>query len=309
MSRPFEVGGFANPVNLAWGLEYRTDSYETKAGDPESYEAGPVIGAPIGTQAGSGLKPEETVDVDRDAMGAYLDLESDITDRFQAGIAARFEDYSDFGSSVDGKISGRFELTRFVRRAQHDRHRLPRAVADAGLLPRLDDELRRGRPARERAEPADRRPDRRAARRERSGPGGVGQLQPRLRVHAGQQLPADRRLLPRRHRRPHHALRAHRRPGGHRLHRGPARHRGRARRALLHERDRHADGRLRHRGRLHARSRPGQPAALGGLQPERHRGDARRPESGRPRRARRRQRAVRRRGAEHDRDRVARTTS
>jgi iron complex outermembrane receptor protein len=111
MARPFEVGGFANPVNLAWGLEYRTDTYETKAGDPESYEAGPVIGAPIGTQAGSGLKPEETVDVDRDAMGAYLDLESDITDRFQAGIAARFEDYSDFGSSVDGKVSGRFELT------------------------------------------------------------------------------------------------------------------------------------------------------------------------------------------------------
>jgi iron complex outermembrane receptor protein len=111
MSRPFEVGGFANPVNLAWGVEYREDGYKTRAGDPESYEAGPVIGAPIGTQAGSGLKPEETVDVDRDAMGAYIDLESDITDRFQAGIAARVEDYSDFGSSVDGKLSGRYELT------------------------------------------------------------------------------------------------------------------------------------------------------------------------------------------------------
>ena len=111
MTRPFDVGGFANPVNLAWGLEYREDGYQTRAGDPESYEAGPVIGAPIGTQAGSGLKPEETVDVDRDAVGAYFDLESDITERFQAGIAARVEDYSDFGSSVDGKLSGRFELT------------------------------------------------------------------------------------------------------------------------------------------------------------------------------------------------------
>jgi iron complex outermembrane receptor protein len=111
MSRPFDVGGFANPVNLAWGVEYRDDGYKTRAGDPESYEAGPVIGAPIGTQAGSGLKPEETVDVSRDAVGAYLDLESDVTDRFQAGIAARVEDYSDFGSSFDGKISGRYELT------------------------------------------------------------------------------------------------------------------------------------------------------------------------------------------------------
>ena len=111
MSRPFDVGSFANPVNLAWGLEYRTETYETEPGDPESYEAGPVIGAPIGTQAGSGLKPEETVDVDRDAASAYVDLESDLTDKLQMGIAGRFEDYSDFGSSVNGKISARYELT------------------------------------------------------------------------------------------------------------------------------------------------------------------------------------------------------
>ena len=111
MSRPFGVGGFANPLNLAWGLEYRMDTYETEPGDPESYIAGPVIGAPIGTQAGSGLKPEETVDVDRDATSAYVDLESNLTDRFQMGIAARFEDYSDFGNSLNGKISARYELT------------------------------------------------------------------------------------------------------------------------------------------------------------------------------------------------------
>ena len=90
MSRPFDVGSFANPVNFAWGLEYRTETYETEPGDPESYEAGPVIGAPIGTQAGSGLKPEETVDVDRDAASAYIDLESDLTDKLQMGIAGRF---------------------------------------------------------------------------------------------------------------------------------------------------------------------------------------------------------------------------
>jgi iron complex outermembrane receptor protein len=110
MTRPFDVGGFANPVNFAWGLEYRTENYETEAGDPESYEAGPVIGAPIGTQAGSGLKPEETVDVDRDSVSAYVDLESDLTDRFQMGVAARFEDYSDFGNSVNGKLSARYEF-------------------------------------------------------------------------------------------------------------------------------------------------------------------------------------------------------
>jgi iron complex outermembrane receptor protein len=113
MTRAFELGGLANPLNFAWGVEYREDAYKTEPGDPESYETGPITGPFIiaGTQAGSGLKPEDTVDVDRDAVSAYLDLESDITDRFQAGIAARYEDYSDFGSSVNGKVSGRYELT------------------------------------------------------------------------------------------------------------------------------------------------------------------------------------------------------
>ncbi|MGH8222465.1 MAG: TonB-dependent receptor plug domain-containing protein [Woeseiaceae bacterium] len=113
MSRPFDISGFANPVNLAWGLEYRTEAYETEAGDPESYVVGPVIveDAASGTQAGSGLQPSETVDEDRDATSVYVDLESSLTDKFQLGLAGRFEDYSDFGSSVNGKISARYELT------------------------------------------------------------------------------------------------------------------------------------------------------------------------------------------------------
>ena len=232
MTRPFEVGGFANPVNLAWGVEYREDGYKTRAGDPESYEAGPVIGAPIGTQAGSGLKPEETVDVDRDAVGAYIDLESDITDRFQAGVAARVEDYSDFGSSVDGKLSGRFELTDSlaVRGTVGTGFRAPSltqaffrgSTTSFGELGQLENVLNL---------PTD-DPIAVAARRERSRCRGVRQLQPRLRIHAGRTIPSHGRLLPRRNRRPDHALGAHRRARGHAVHRGPARDRGRARRAL-----------------------------------------------------------------------------
>jgi len=111
MSRPIEVGGFANPVNFAWGLEYRNETYQTTAGDPESYIAGPVTDAPIGTQAGSGLQPSETVDEDRDASSIYVDVETSLTDQFQLGVAGRFEDYSDFGSSANGKISARYEFT------------------------------------------------------------------------------------------------------------------------------------------------------------------------------------------------------
>jgi iron complex outermembrane receptor protein len=114
MTRPFDVGGFASPLNFAWGLEYRTEVYETTAGDPESYIAGPVTDAEIGTQAGAGLRPEDTVDVDRDATSAYIDLESSITDKLQLGIAGRFEDYSDFGNSVNGKFSARYEFNPVV---------------------------------------------------------------------------------------------------------------------------------------------------------------------------------------------------
>jgi len=110
MTRPFEIGGFANPLNFAWGLEYRVENYKTTAGDPESYIAGPVTDVPIGTEAGSGLQPAETVDVDRNAISAYVDLESSITDKLQLGIAGRFEDYSDFGNSVNGKFSARYEF-------------------------------------------------------------------------------------------------------------------------------------------------------------------------------------------------------
>ena len=111
MSRPLQVSGFSKPVNFAWGLEYRNEAYKTKAGDLASYVAGPVVGAPIGTQAGSGLQPGETVDVDRHASSIYIDLESNISDQFLLGVAGRFEDYSDFGTSTNGKISARYDFT------------------------------------------------------------------------------------------------------------------------------------------------------------------------------------------------------
>jgi iron complex outermembrane receptor protein len=111
MTRPFDVGGFANPLNFAWGLEYRLEAYKTKAGDLESYQRGPVADVPVGTEAGAGLQPDETVDVDRNAVSAYVDFESNITDKFQLGIAGRFEDYSDFGNSVNGKLSARYEFS------------------------------------------------------------------------------------------------------------------------------------------------------------------------------------------------------
>ena len=104
--------GLAAPVNVAWGAEVRREGYEIEAGEPASYNRGTVApNLTPGAQAFPGLQPSNEVDEHRTAYSAYLDIESQITDKFLASAAARAEDYSDFGSEVTGKISARYDFT------------------------------------------------------------------------------------------------------------------------------------------------------------------------------------------------------
>ena len=110
------------PVNVAAGLEFRFEDYSTEAGDPESFIAGTAVGClpcvtfgnddttKIGSQGMAGLQPSDVVDEDRFAYSAYLDLEFDITEDLLLSVAGRFEDYDDFGNTVNGKIAARYEL-------------------------------------------------------------------------------------------------------------------------------------------------------------------------------------------------------
>ncbi|MGE0595419.1 MAG: TonB-dependent receptor plug domain-containing protein [Hyphomonadaceae bacterium] len=101
----------ALPANFAWGVEYRSENFETSPGDPESYLQGPVAGAPVGAQAGPGLAPEDTADTDRDVIGVYGEVSANVTSRLLLDAGVRFEDYSDFGDALLGKIAGRYELS------------------------------------------------------------------------------------------------------------------------------------------------------------------------------------------------------
>jgi iron complex outermembrane receptor protein len=103
--------GLAEPVNVALGIEARQESYSIEDGEPASYDAGPVAGAPAGAQGFPGFKPENVLDEDREAYGAYVDVEARITEQFLASLAVRGEDYSDFGSAVTGKLSARYDFT------------------------------------------------------------------------------------------------------------------------------------------------------------------------------------------------------
>jgi len=103
-------------VNLAFGLERREDAYEIEAGEPASWIDGGVPDqfggvAPAGIQVFPGFRPSNEVDASRDNVAAYADVEWNVSERFLVGLAGRFEDYSDFGSTLDGKLTFRFEVT------------------------------------------------------------------------------------------------------------------------------------------------------------------------------------------------------
>jgi len=119
----------AGPLNVAAGAEWRREGYEIKPGDPVSYEYGrtdnraiPIFAqdgkiAQPGAQGFPGWSPREAVDENRSNFAVYLDLESQLARKFLAGAAVRYENYSDFGSTVTGKLSGRVNFTdRFAVR-------------------------------------------------------------------------------------------------------------------------------------------------------------------------------------------------
>jgi iron complex outermembrane receptor protein len=114
-SRLFDSGNM--PINVAWGAEYREESFQINAGEPVSYEDGgarnPVTGAKYapGFQVFRGFSPAEAADESRDSWALYLDLESQVSERLLLTGALRYEDFSDFGSTAIWKISGLFDLT------------------------------------------------------------------------------------------------------------------------------------------------------------------------------------------------------
>jgi iron complex outermembrane receptor protein len=115
--RKVDLGGLSSPLNVAAGLEARREGYSIFAGEPASYINGGVT-LPNGTPAASGsqvfpgFRPSNAVDKHRNAVGAYLDLEANLTEKFLGSAAVRAEHYSDFGSNVSGKLSGRYDFTK-----------------------------------------------------------------------------------------------------------------------------------------------------------------------------------------------------
>jgi iron complex outermembrane receptor protein len=117
-SREFNPSFLKNGMTVAWGVEYKKDEYDVGAGEPASYYFNPATLDPSGnvypggSQVWPGITPDLAGSFSRHNYAAYVDLESDITDKFSAGAAARYENYSGgVGSVVSGKLSARYQIT------------------------------------------------------------------------------------------------------------------------------------------------------------------------------------------------------
>ena len=115
--------GLKEPASVAFGLEWRQDGFRIEAGEPASYIDGGVPDqfggrAAPGIQVFPGFRPGNEVDETRDNIGAYGELDLHLGERTLLSVAARFEDYDDFGNNVSGKLALRHELShRFALRA------------------------------------------------------------------------------------------------------------------------------------------------------------------------------------------------
>lgn len=91
--RSFNVDGLASPLNVATGIEMRRERYSIFAGEPDSWRNGGVLfnGAPTpsGAQVFPGFRPSNEVRDTRRAIGAYVDLEANLTDNMLSSVAVR----------------------------------------------------------------------------------------------------------------------------------------------------------------------------------------------------------------------------
>ena len=113
--RSFDVANLTSPLNVAFGAEWREETYTLEAGDPASIEVGPTfLEFGFGSESFQGYPLESAGTFDSDSVAFYVDVEADLTERFSGGAAIRFEDYDAFGNTFDWKLSGRMEVSDTV---------------------------------------------------------------------------------------------------------------------------------------------------------------------------------------------------
>jgi iron complex outermembrane receptor protein len=103
INRDFDIGT-AGPLNVAFGGEYRYETYSIGAGTPESYIDG-------GAQSYPGFTPQDAGTNSRKNVAGYVDVANKPIEALRIDIAGRYEHYSDFGSATVGKETARYDFS------------------------------------------------------------------------------------------------------------------------------------------------------------------------------------------------------
>ncbi|ATL41962.1 TonB-dependent receptor [Elizabethkingia sp. HX WHF] len=127
-SKKFDV---FNGLNFAFGGEQRHENFQITPGDPTSYLTYDVNGSPVtdfanqvrptdffgntlpgGSQVFAGFRDVNAVKKSRNSYAAYADAEVNFTNWLLVDGAVRYENYSDFGNTVNFKLASRIKLTK-----------------------------------------------------------------------------------------------------------------------------------------------------------------------------------------------------
>ena len=115
----FDVGGYeqeeinlnadfstqlSDSLSLSYGAEWREETWTALIGDANA-------GVGAGPSGFTPPTPQDAGEFDRDNFAVYADLEHDISDNWLMQYAIRFEDFSDFGTTTNGKIATRYNVS------------------------------------------------------------------------------------------------------------------------------------------------------------------------------------------------------
>tara|TARA_R110002049_G_scaffold137671_2_gene297681 strand:- start:7703 stop:10561 length:2859 start_codon:yes stop_codon:yes gene_type:complete len=116
-------------LNIAFGAEYRVENYDIVAGEEASYAQYTANGQritlasqqpsqdffgasrPGGSQVFPGFAPTNELSRGRSSVAGYFDVEADFSEAFLASFATRYENYSDFGGTINFKLAGRLKAS------------------------------------------------------------------------------------------------------------------------------------------------------------------------------------------------------
>jgi iron complex outermembrane recepter protein len=106
------IGGIES-LNVAMGVQWRRDNFRVNRGDLASYVVGPLAlsGRTAGSNGRPGYAPADENNLSRRNIAAFIDIEADISEAFLITTALRYENYSDFGGNLSGKLAARYKLS------------------------------------------------------------------------------------------------------------------------------------------------------------------------------------------------------